>query len=66
MALVWQVIKDNKLAPKAKKRLLGGFDNVLGLGLNKIKPFKIPQKIKDLATGREKFRTNKQFVQADA
>lgn len=65
MALVWQVIKDNNLAPKAKRRLLVGFDKVLGLGLNKIKPSRIPPKIKSLAAEREEFRVNKQFVQAD-
>ena len=66
MALVWQVIKDNKLAPKVKKQVLLNFDKVLGLGLAQIRAIKIPEKISKLVAGREKFRTNKQFIQADA
>ncbi len=66
LSVVWQIIKDKNLASSAKKRLLLKFDKVLGLGLNKIKPEKIPQKIKRLADKREKLRINKQFIQADA
>ncbi|MDP3015257.1 MAG: cysteine--tRNA ligase [bacterium] len=66
LVVVWQIVKDDNLVPSAKKRLLLKFDNVLGLELNKIKPLKIPQKIKRLAAQREKLRINKQFIQADA
>ncbi len=65
VSLVWQIIKDNTLSPKVKKQLLFKFDTVLGLDLNKIKPFKTPTKIKGLAARREIFRANKQFIQAD-
>lgn len=65
MALVWQIIKDNNLSPKAKKRLLLKFDKVLGLSLNKIKSPKIPEKITELVQKREQFRANQQFVRAD-
>jgi len=65
LSVVWQIIKDNRLSSQNKKQLLLKFDEVLGLGLDKIKPLKIPQKIKDLAAQREKLRTNKQFIQAD-
>ncbi len=65
LSIVWQIIKDNRLSSAAKKQLLLEFDKVLGLGLDKIKPQKIPQKIKNLVSRREKLRVNKQFIQAD-
>lgn len=65
LSLVWQIIKDNRLSSAAKKQLLLEFDKVLGLGLDKIKPQKIPPKIKNLVSQREKLRVNKQFIQAD-
>ena len=65
LTIVWQIIKDNRLPLQTKKQLLLKFDKVLGLSLNKIKILKIPQKIKDLVAQREKFRRNKQFIQAD-
>ena len=66
LSIIWQIIKDENFSSNAKKCLLLEFDKVLGLGLGKIKPLKIPQKIKQLAAQREKLRTNKQFIQADA
>ncbi|MEK7593204.1 MAG: DALR domain-containing protein, partial [Patescibacteria group bacterium] len=65
IAIVWQIIKDSRLSDSAKKKLILSFDEVFGLGLAQIKPLKIPQKIKDLAAEREKFRVNKQFIQSD-
>ncbi|MEK9168378.1 MAG: cysteine--tRNA ligase [Patescibacteria group bacterium] len=66
LSIIWQIIKDENFSSNAKKCLLLEFDKVLGLGLGKIKPLKIPQKIKQLAAQREKLRINKQFIQADA
>ena len=66
LSIIWQIIKDENFSSNAKKDLLLEFDKVLGLGLGKIKPLKIPQKYKQLAAQREKLRTNKQFIQADA
>ena len=72
IALIWRIIKDNKLSNTAKKQMILEFDKVLGLGYNlytgrqsKIKLVKIPLKIKQLAEKREKLRTNKQFIPAD-
>ncbi len=65
ISLVWRIIKDKQLSSGDKKQLLLKFDEVLGLGLNKIKTLKIPIKIQQLAIQREKLRTNKQFIQAD-
>jgi len=66
LSIVWQLVKDNQLSPESKKKLLLNFDKILGLGLDKIKPFEIPPKIKQMAAKREKLRVNKQFIQADA
>ena len=69
IALIWQIIKDRQLANISKKKLVLEFDKALGLGLKSVKAVKsvkIPQKIKQLAAQREKLRTNKQFIQADA
>lgn len=65
MAIVWQTIGDGRLSAIAKKQPLLKFDKILGLGLAKLKPLKIPQKIRDLAEKREKLRINKQFIQSD-
>jgi len=65
LSVVWQIIKDNKLPASEKKQLLLEFDKILGLDLNKIKPLKIPPKIRQLAEQREKLRINKQFIQSD-
>ena len=66
MAIVWQVIKDVHISPETKKRFLIEADKILGLGLNKVKPLKIPLKIAQLAAQREELRANKQFMQSDA
>lgn len=65
LAIVWKMVADRNISSKTKKQLLFNFDEVLGLGFKKVKPFKIPQKIKNLAKQREKLRINKQFIQSD-
>lgn len=65
IALIWQIIKDNKLSDAAKKQMILEFDKVLGLGLGKIKTVKIPLKIKQMTEKRDKLRANKQFIPAD-
>lgn len=66
IAIIWQIIKDKKMSNTIKKKIIIEFDAVLGLNLNKIKPFKIPPAINDLIRQREISRVNKQFIQADA
>jgi cysteinyl-tRNA synthetase len=65
LAVMWDLIKDNSLPTKDKKNLLLDFDRVFGLGLSKIKPVEIPEKIKKLAEQREKFRQEKKWQEAD-
>jgi len=63
LALMWDLIKDKKA--KNKKGTLLEFDKILGLGLNKIKPVKIPKEIKKLVKEREKARKKKDWKLAD-
>ena len=65
IALIWQIIKDDKLSDTARKQIILEFDKILGLGFSKIKPVKIPLEIKQMAEKREKLRVNKQFIPAD-
>jgi len=66
LALIWKIIKSN-LDYKDKKELLLDFDQVLGLGLNKIKPvkLKIPEQVKELVKKREEARKKKNWQLAD-
>ena len=66
LSVVWKLIGDRTVSWKAKRALILKFDEVLGLGLNKIKPIKIPAKIKELAKKREKLRQEKKWAEADS
>jgi cysteinyl-tRNA synthetase len=65
LALMWQLIKDEKIANKEKYALLLGFDTVLGLGLDKIKKEKIPKEILELVKKREEERQKKDWLKTD-
>ncbi|MCX6702510.1 MAG: cysteine--tRNA ligase [Candidatus Wolfebacteria bacterium] len=66
LAIVWEIIKNRKTPFSAKKRLILGFDKILGLSLKTAKTAKIPAKIEEIAKEREELRRNKQFIKADA
>ena len=65
LALVWQLVKDNKVAGQDKKTTLIKFDQVLGLRLDKVRKEKIPDEIKKLADQREAARKDKKWQEAD-
>lgn len=65
LAVLWSVLQSPKLDSTQKIKLIKNFDKVLGLNLSKIKTPRLPIKIKRLIAGREKFRINQQFIQAD-
>ncbi len=56
---IWRI---NPAQAKAASRFINEKLGIFGI---KIKPVKIPQKIKGLAAQREKLRANKQFIPAD-
>jgi len=68
VALMWQMLNDEKLEDKEKRALLLDFDKVFGLGLDQIKPIgkqKIPKDILELASKREGYRQAKAWQKAD-
>ncbi|XOB42391.1 MAG: cysteine--tRNA ligase [Candidatus Nealsonbacteria bacterium] len=65
LALTWNLIKDKDLSKKDKYRLLLDFDKVFGLGLDKVKEIRIPQKVKDLVKKREEFRKKDDWKKSD-
>jgi len=65
LALLWEVIKSEKLTPKTKYDLIIDFDKVLGLNLGKIKTKISPASVLKLAKEREKYRLEKNFAKSD-
>jgi cysteinyl-tRNA synthetase len=65
LAMVWQMIKDNKVSDLDKKATLFDFDKVLGLGLAKLKKEKIPNAVMKLVKEREVARKNKDWSKSD-
>ncbi len=67
LATVWEMIKSKELNYDDKKTSLLKFDQVLGLGLDKVRKekTKMPEKIKELIKQREEARKNKNWQKAD-
>ena len=65
LAVLWEVIKSEKLSADIKYSLITDFDKVLGLNLADVKTEKIPSQILKLAKDREKHRKEKNFKKAD-
>ncbi len=65
VALLWRIIKDEKLNPQEKLDLIFDFDQVLGLDLKNIQKEKIPDEVVQLAKERQKYRQEKNFQKAD-
>ena len=65
LALLWQVIKDEKISAKEKYQLISDFDKVFALSLDKIEETKIPKELQKLVSQREKYRQEKKWQKAD-
>jgi len=67
IALIWDMIKNDKLAPADKLATILDFDKVLGLNLETemVKEIEVPEQIKNLANEREKARLAKDYVRSD-
>ncbi len=65
LALLWEIMKSEKLNSKTKYNLIIDFDKVLGLNLADVKTEKIPAVILKLAKDREKYRQEKDFKKSD-
>lgn len=65
VALVWELIKDEKVSPEGKRATLADFDCVLGLNLEMQEELLIPETVSKLVADREIARLNKDFALAD-
>jgi len=65
IALVWKMVKDEKVDLKDKKTTLLGLDKVLGLKLGEEVEEIIPEEVKKLAKERLRARMDKNWVESD-
>jgi cysteinyl-tRNA synthetase len=66
IALIWKLVKDEKIKNEDKKATILDFDKVLGLNLGKkMVEEEIPQEIKDLVHKRVEAKVNKDWKEAD-
>lgn len=69
LALIWDILKDEKITPADKKATILKINSLLGLSLNKSKvkiaEDKLPQNITDLVAEREEARKTKNFAKSD-
>ncbi len=68
LAVMWDVVRNGLLPPKARLELLYDFDNVLGLGLKDVKEKsgdEIPEEVMSLVDQRTEAKKNKDFKLAD-
>ncbi len=65
LAVMWDVLKDDKLESEGKLGLVLEFDKVFGLGLKDLKKDKIPKVVLELVSAREAARQEKDWGLAD-
>lgn len=65
VALLWQIIRDDRLSLRDRQDQILDFDRVLGLGLNNIENIEIPESVQTLITKRDTARAEKDFALSD-
>lgn len=65
LALIWDILKEETISPADKKATILDFDKVLGLSLDKIETFEIPEGVRNLVTERDMARADKDFAKSD-
>jgi len=65
LALIWEIVKDEKITDKDKKDLILDFDNILSLKLDMKDEFEIPENVQNLVKERDLARNNKDFAKSD-
>jgi len=65
LALMWNLIGDQKISNQEKYEILLDFNKIFGLNLEKIKRPRIPKEIKELVKIRENYRKRGEFKKAD-
>jgi cysteinyl-tRNA synthetase len=70
LALMWTLLKDNRVTPEGKKASLAFFDSLLGLGLDEElvtqESKDIPEDVVALAEERKKEKENQNYEKADS
>lgn len=67
LSVAWNVVNDESIPAKERRKLLLKFDNVLGLDISSADALAKPKaQVVKMAKDREKLRVNKQFVKADS
>jgi cysteinyl-tRNA synthetase len=65
LALIWELTKDKSIPNLQMRNLLWDFDRILGLHLDKVELFEIPQNVKNLIKERDLARNSKDFTKSD-
>ncbi|MFZ2522590.1 MAG: cysteine--tRNA ligase [Minisyncoccia bacterium] len=65
LALVWEILKNEKVADEDKKATTLDFDRVLGLRLDQIETYEIPDEVTNFVKEREDARERKDFTKSD-
>jgi len=68
LAMVWEILKSETVGDGDKRKLIMGFDRVLGLKISKkvkSKKVEIPENIQNLIKERDLARNNKDFAKSD-
>lgn len=65
LALVWDILKEEKIDDADKKATILDFDRVLGLNLNEKVTIEIPENVQNLIIERDMARADKNFTKSD-
>ena len=65
LAVVWEMMRDDKVSNEEKISNTAEFDRVLGLDLLEQKEEKIPQEVMELVKKRDQARENKNYLESD-
>lgn len=63
LALIWKLVKDDKVKSEDKRATILDFDRVLGLDLGRLDD--IPEEVKELAKKREEARLSQNYQESD-
>jgi cysteinyl-tRNA synthetase len=65
LAVLWEMLRDEKITKKEKYGTTLFFDQTLGLNLGEVENIEIPEEIKQIAEKRKEARINKNFKASD-
>lgn len=65
LGILWELVHDKELPGPAKRLTINRFDEIFGLGLQKLQKIIIPKNVERLAALRENARAEKDWARAD-